>query len=136
MQGYTLHIYMDDSKNSDTPKTSILIGCSIINHSFWGTPIFGNTYQSSKDNFPTSAPDSFGLWGEPGFWKSQIVYYSNLEVSGEPRKKKTAMTWTIESWLFNSWPIDVDWDSFTFCWLYMGVSLNGGTPKTPQNDHF
>ena len=20
--------------------------------------------------------------------------------------------------------------------VYMGVSLNGGTPKTPQNDHF
>ena len=21
-------------------------------------------------------------------------------------------------------------------WIYMGVSLNGGTPETPQNDHF
>ena len=26
-----------------TPKSCILIGCSIINHPFWGTPIFGNT---------------------------------------------------------------------------------------------
>ena len=26
-----------------TPKSSILIGFSIINHPFWGTPIFGNT---------------------------------------------------------------------------------------------
>ena len=26
------------------PKSSILIGCSIINHPFWGTPIFGNTH--------------------------------------------------------------------------------------------
>ncbi len=26
------------------PKSSILIGFSIINHPFWGTPIFGNTY--------------------------------------------------------------------------------------------
>ena len=25
------------------PKSSILIGFSIINHPFWGTPIFGNT---------------------------------------------------------------------------------------------
>ena len=25
------------------PKSSILIGISIINHPFWGTPIFGNT---------------------------------------------------------------------------------------------
>ena len=26
-----------------TPKSSSLIGFSIINHPFWGTPIFGNT---------------------------------------------------------------------------------------------
>ena len=36
--------YMDVSKNSGTPKSSILIGISIINHPFWGTPIFRNTY--------------------------------------------------------------------------------------------
>ena len=34
---------MGVSKNRDTPKSSILIGFSIINHPFWGTPIFGNT---------------------------------------------------------------------------------------------
>ena len=27
-----------------TPKSSNLIGISIINRPFWGTPIFGNTY--------------------------------------------------------------------------------------------
>ncbi len=32
------------SKNSSTPKSSILIGFSIINHPFWGTPIVGNTH--------------------------------------------------------------------------------------------
>ena len=31
---------LDVSKNSGTPKSSILIGFSIINHPFWGTPIF------------------------------------------------------------------------------------------------
>ena len=36
--------YMDVSKNSGTPKSSILIGFSIINHPFWGTTIFGNTH--------------------------------------------------------------------------------------------
>ena len=36
--------YMDVSKNSGTPKSSISIGFSIINHPFWGTPIFGNTH--------------------------------------------------------------------------------------------
>ena len=36
--------YVDVSENSGTPKSSILIGFSIINHPFWGTPIFGNTH--------------------------------------------------------------------------------------------
>ena len=35
---------MGVSKNNGTPKPSILIGVSIINHPFWGTPIFGNTH--------------------------------------------------------------------------------------------
>ena len=34
---------MGVSENGGTPKSSILIGFSIINHPFWGTPIFGNT---------------------------------------------------------------------------------------------
>ena len=37
-------LYMDVSENSGTPKSSILIGFSIINHPFLGTPIFGNTH--------------------------------------------------------------------------------------------
>ena len=32
------------SENSGTPKSSILIGFSIINHPFWGSSIFGNTH--------------------------------------------------------------------------------------------
>ena len=36
--------YMGVSKNRGNPKSSILIGFSIINHPFAGTPIFGNTY--------------------------------------------------------------------------------------------
>ena len=32
------------SENSGTPKSSILIGFSIINHPFWGTSIFGNIH--------------------------------------------------------------------------------------------
>ena len=37
--------HMGVSKNSGfyTPKSSILIGFSIISHPFWETPIFGNT---------------------------------------------------------------------------------------------
>ena len=36
--------YMDVSKNSGTPKSSILIGFSIVNHPFRGTSILGNTH--------------------------------------------------------------------------------------------
>ena len=35
---------MGVSKNNGTPKSSILIGFSIINHPFWGAPIFGNSH--------------------------------------------------------------------------------------------
>ena len=35
---------MDASENGGTPKSSILRGFSIINHPFWGPPIFGNTH--------------------------------------------------------------------------------------------
>ena len=35
---------MGVSKNNSTPKSSILIGFSLINHPFWGTPIFGNIH--------------------------------------------------------------------------------------------
>ena len=35
---------MGVSRNSGTPKSSILIRFSIINHPFWGIPIFGNTH--------------------------------------------------------------------------------------------
>ena len=40
-------IYMDVSENSGTPKSSILIGFSTINHPFWGTPIFANIHINS-----------------------------------------------------------------------------------------
>ena len=40
------HTYMGVSKNRGTPKSSILIGFSIINQPFWGTTIFGNTHIS------------------------------------------------------------------------------------------
>ena len=33
------------------PKSSILIEFSIRNHPFWGTPIFGNTHISFKNQF-------------------------------------------------------------------------------------
>ena len=40
---------MDVSENSGTPKSSILIGFSIIDNPFWGIPIFGNTQIEKQD---------------------------------------------------------------------------------------
>ena len=42
-EDYPCRLCMDVSKNRGIPKSSILIGCSLINHPFWGTTIFGNT---------------------------------------------------------------------------------------------
>ena len=39
---------MGVSENRGTPKSSILKGFSVINHPFWGTPIFGSTHISQK----------------------------------------------------------------------------------------
>ena len=38
------YLHLDVSENCGTPKSSFLIRSSIINHPFWGTPIFGNTH--------------------------------------------------------------------------------------------
>ena len=46
---------MDVSENNGTPKSSILIGFSIINHPFWGTPIFRK--HRNTDLFPCSTKD-------------------------------------------------------------------------------
>ena len=44
LQTTNVYKHLDVSENSGTPKSSNLIGFSIINHPFWGTPIFGNTH--------------------------------------------------------------------------------------------
>ena len=65
----TCHIFgpnMRVSENSGTPKSSILIGFSIINHPFWGIPIFGNTHICKGSTFTSSSIEllahDFGTW--------------------------------------------------------------------------
>ena len=41
---YLKKIWMFPKIGGFPPKSSILIGLSIVNHPFWGTPIFGNTH--------------------------------------------------------------------------------------------
>ena len=52
---------MDVSKSSGTPKSSILVMFSIINHPFWGTPIFGDTHMRNTYSI------KFVLWWLKGF---------------------------------------------------------------------
>ena len=47
---------LDVSQNSGTPKSSIWIGFSIINHPFWGTTILGNPQLTLDANLPRSSP--------------------------------------------------------------------------------
>ena len=42
--------YMGVSKDRGTPKSSILIRFSIINHPFWGTTIFGNIHMDMNNS--------------------------------------------------------------------------------------
>ena len=49
--------HMGVSKNGGTPKSSILIGFSIINHPFWGTHIFGNTHINPMNQRINISPD-------------------------------------------------------------------------------
>ena len=54
---------LDVSENSGTPKSSILIGFSIINHPFRGTPILGNTQISEAELYPPHRWSFFSLRG-------------------------------------------------------------------------
>ena len=42
--------------NGGTPKSSLLVGCSIVNHAFWGTPILGTPHNSTT---------VLRCWGQP-----------------------------------------------------------------------
>ena len=65
------HIYM--YVYVGTPKSSILIRFSIINHPFWGTPIFGNIHM---EHMGSDLPGkigcfrscyTFAVWLQPDF---------------------------------------------------------------------
>ena len=82
---------MDVSENRGTPKSSILIGVSIINHPFRGTTILGNThiqptyitYQTS--NFPHKLYFIHGWKQHPVLTASDIQKVSPLLLGTWPR---------------------------------------------------
>ena len=68
---------MDVSKNSGTPKSSILIRFSIINHPFWGTPIFGNTQNPQDVQLSEKAEAIGGRFPEAKIRKKRFFFGSN-----------------------------------------------------------
>ena len=77
---YVFHVYWNNmqlSINGGTPKSSILIGLSLMNHPFWGTPIYGSPHIKKCSAFmenrflfqiPGRCPPYYGLktkeiWG-------------------------------------------------------------------------
>ena len=63
---------MGVSENRGTPKSSILIGFSIINHPIWGTPIFGNTHMAIKVSLCQNANPHMWSKGKKRVKKSSL----------------------------------------------------------------
>ena len=70
---------MDVSENSGTPKSSILMGFSIINHPFWGTPIFGNTQIEHQTGTVQSLKILAGCEGHPEESVAQALKANSCE---------------------------------------------------------
>ena len=72
---------MDVSENSGTPKSSNLIGVSILNHPFWGTTIFGNTYiRHFKMSCNTPPVDDKGGQDCQRYLRSQVICIGDLTI--------------------------------------------------------
>ena len=75
-------LYMGVSENNGTPKSSILIGFSIINHPFWGTTSFGTTHIDS-----TVELQPFGATAKNGSLFSQISIKCLTQLSNDAKHK-------------------------------------------------
>ncbi len=83
---------MGVSKNNGTPKSSILIGFSIINHPFWGTSIYGNTHICIY--IYIWIPDVFGGGFKPGTVRCKHV--RGKDVGMEELKRMTSIETQLE----------------------------------------
>ena len=104
---FYVHPYLDVSENSGTPKSSILIGFSTMNHPFWGTPIFGNTHLVKTNPFWTHIFFQMGWfkhqpvtnsWGKRDRQCSMIKCSSSIE-SMYGNKLKPKCRWIYHTWM-------------------------------------
>ena len=81
-QNVDLSYHMGVSKNRGTPKSPFLIGFSLINHPFWGTPISGNTHiDYRKLNDPTNSQSSKCSYPPSPTARGRIYKKTYLDVS-------------------------------------------------------
>ena len=114
--------YMGVSKNTGTPKSSILIGISIINHPFWGIPIFGNTYMFEFESSLENAASWF--WDTP--WCSPLILPQIFQKSQE------CISWDGKLTIIYgvSCTINLDWCS----WLFQPTPKNLWSPAFFSNN--
>ena len=84
---------MDVPKIVVPPKSSILIGFSIINHPFWGTTIFGNTHvrHDPLGGFTTffccfAGVFAVGFWGEDDYQVLTCIFLKQMWLVQPPTK--------------------------------------------------
>ena len=103
----TSFYHMGVSKNCGTPKSSILISFSIINHPFWATTIFGNFHyppKASKDH-PDQRIDGTAAWSRRfNRWFSCLKRKNRLKIWKSMKIPfvlyENCLCWLVaESWL-------------------------------------
>ena len=185
-------MFVGVSLNGGTPKSSILIGFSIINHSILGVPLFLETPRKLVPLMICSVLRRVWVPNKAGEPQVQTGFVCNLvmpafwrplpKLKGRPCCSKLNMqACTLSDFISCSllfeqlniayeklcggclmsdmWrslymfyyatvvssdaehgikrlPMGIAYIYIYIIYIYMGVSLNGGTPKTPQNDHF
>ena len=95
------------------PNHQLLIGFSIINHPFWGTPIFGNTHFWNQCNNRSSV-----IKWEFETWRNDINFSRN-ELTFSEEKIRRTKTWFFSSCLTKN---------FTGFWNSTGNCLHHFSP--------
>ena len=77
---FCVYLQMGVSENSGTPKSSILIGFSIINHPFWGYPYF---WKYPNDFMFMGGHHWRGFWADnPHFRMNPFLEYPYKHIEG------------------------------------------------------
>ena len=116
------NLYVEVSWNGGTPRPFILIGCSIINHPFGGTPISGNLMKPPCMCSGTVIDEWVPLSAFP------LLSWSDLVRQLQPWRISCGLQILTKS----SWPDDSDLDE---CWVsyrvlyWLLLTWYGGFPK-------